>query len=79
MTAARALSEYDDDWDDLPMDAQNQLLGSLRLFLEHCPSCHGTLEFGTERVESCCREIEVVAVSCPDCGARILEVNHEGI
>ncbi|MEF8887773.1 MAG: hypothetical protein V5A30_08190 [Haloarculaceae archaeon] len=71
--AAHALEARYDGWSDLPVRARGQLLNGLRLFIDTCPACAGTPEFGTETVESCCSTREVAAVACPDCGARLFE------
>jgi rRNA maturation protein Nop10 len=46
------------------------------VFLESCPACGGDPELGEETVESCCRQAEVYTYSCPDCGARLLEIEQ---
>ena len=71
--AAHALEARYDGWSDLPVRARGQLLNGLRLFIDTCPACGGTPEFGTETVESCCSTREVAAVACPGCGARLFE------
>jgi hypothetical protein len=71
--AAHALGARYDGWSALPVRARGQLLNGLRLFIDTCPACAGTPEFGTETVESCCSTREVAAVACPDCGARLFE------
>ncbi|MEF8782897.1 MAG: hypothetical protein V5A39_03645 [Haloarculaceae archaeon] len=71
--AANALAGYHPDWDALGLRGQSQLLNGLRLFVDTCPACGGSPEFGTDTVESCCTSHEVAAVSCPDCGARLFE------
>ena len=71
--AAYALEQRYGGWSDLPVRARGQLLNGLRLFVDTCPACAGTPEFGTETVESCCSTREVAAVACPDCGARLFE------
>jgi hypothetical protein len=77
LAAAREFSEWLADWDDLPVAARSQLLGGLRIFLDACPVCEGPVLAGTEVVESCCRSHEVVASSCEDCDARLLEVPYD--
>lgn len=60
-------------WDDLDNPARSRVLGSLRAFLERCPSCDGALDLGTETVSSCCSSYDVVAMTCVDCDARLFE------
>ena len=78
VSAADLVAARDDDWEDRPIAVRGELLGGLRLFLEHCPDCGGPVTFGRETVQSCCRSHEVAAVSCDDCGARLFEAQFEG-
>lgn len=64
-----------EDWADLAPGVRSELLGGLRLFLERCPACDGDVSMATDTVESCCAEHEVLAVTCADCGARLLETD----
>ncbi|MEF8773838.1 MAG: hypothetical protein V5A23_01615 [Halobacteriales archaeon] len=74
MAAYPLLSERIDDWADYGRRAQGSLLKGTRVFLESCPTCEGELAFSRDTVESCCRSIDVVALSCTECDARLLEV-----
>lgn len=67
------LAETDPNWEDRDFSDRTRLLGGLRLWLDRCSVCDGRLEFGKEVVESCCRSHTVFAVTCIDCGARLLE------
>jgi hypothetical protein len=60
-------------WNELDNLARSQVLASLRVFLERCPSCDGALDLGTETVSSCCSSYDVVAMTCAGCGARLFE------
>jgi hypothetical protein len=60
-------------WDEYSSFERGELLQSLRLFLETCPSCGDPLSFGTDTVESCCTSHEVAAVTCDECGQRVFE------
>lgn len=71
--AASTLADRHEHWDRLSLKAQSQLLNGLRLFIDTCPECGGTPEFGTDTVESCCSTHEVAAVSCVECDARLFE------
>ncbi len=64
------------DWESLPLETQSQLVASLRVFVEQCPSCEGEISIGEETVESCCRAHEIYAITCDDCGARVIEVTQ---
>lgn len=76
LAGAAVLSDRFGRWESLDIGARSQVLGGLRIFLEACPVCDGPVLAGTETVESCCRSHEVVAASCDDCGARLLEVPY---
>lgn len=74
VAAAREFRGALDGWTDIPVRERSAVLSSLRLFLEQCPACDGRVTLGEEVVESCCRSVDVVAVTCQDCGARLFEV-----
>ncbi|MXV63214.1 hypothetical protein GS429_14285 [Natronorubrum sp. JWXQ-INN-674] len=73
VAAGRELKRRYPGWNDLENAERTRVLGSLRVFLEHCPTCDGTLELGTETVSSCCSSYDVVALACTDCDARLFE------
>jgi hypothetical protein len=73
LAAAQLLRERTHDWDERSLEEQTRVLRGLRVFLDACPSCDGAVTTSADTVESCCRAIDVVAVSCADCGARLLE------
>jgi hypothetical protein len=68
------LSDHVESWADLDIRDRGQLLNGARVFLESCPDCGGAVAFSEETVESCCREIDVVAMACEDCESVLLEV-----
>lgn len=71
--AARVLSERAAAWEELGVRQRSTVLDGLRLFLDSCPGCGADVTFGEDVVESCCRSIDVVAVTCASCGARLFE------
>jgi len=73
VAAAAVFRERLARWDDYSFEAQVELVGGLRLFLERCPDCDGPIAFGEETVESCCRSVDVVAMTCADCDSRLFE------
>ncbi len=77
LAAARALPEWVDGWEGLSPAEQGTLVRGLRIFVETCPTCGGAVVPAQETVESCCREYEVMAVSCQDCGERLFEAPAE--
>ncbi|WP_137286299.1 hypothetical protein [Halorussus salinisoli] len=76
LAAAKLLETRYDDWDALTVTNQSRVLSGLRIFLDSCPDCGGDVAMEQETVESCCRTMDVVAVSCSECDSRILEVEH---
>jgi hypothetical protein len=79
LAAAHELPGRVDGWASMPTEYRSQLLGGLRIFLEECPECGGPVLAGRETVESCCRSHEVVAASCEECDARLLELPYEDV
>lgn len=73
--AARILEDYVEGWSRATATERSRLLSGLRLFIETCPDCGGPVRFGQEVVESCCRSIDVVAVTCEECDARLFEMD----
>ncbi|MFB6301462.1 MAG: hypothetical protein ABEH78_01165 [Haloferacaceae archaeon] len=76
VAAANALCERSAGWDTLDIQSRSSLLNGLRIFLERCPACDSPVTIGEEVVQSCCRSVGVVAVTCQDCGARIFEAEY---
>lgn len=74
MTADWVLAARSPGWRDVDVVNRSRLLDSLRMFLDTCPACSGPARLGQETVESCCRSIDVVAVTCSDCDSRLFEV-----
>ncbi|WP_227015627.1 hypothetical protein [Haloarcula sp. JP-L23] len=73
------LAERSPDWDRLSVAERGAVLGGLRLFLDHCPTCGGPVSLETDTVESCCRSIDVVAISCQSCEDRLFEEPAEDV
>lgn len=78
MAAAEALDGRLDGWDVLTAPQRGQVLNGLRIFLDECPTCGGPVTFGEETVTSCCMGVDVVAVTCNDCGERLFEARQPG-
>ena len=73
IAASRLLGSWLEEWDEYEPGAKGQLLGSLRMFLETCPTAEGGVETTQETVESCCGSEEVFAVVCEETGDRLFE------
>lgn len=78
LAAAEILGRRWNDWHELPVGYQGELLGGLRLFLETCPRCDGEVSLDHQVVESCCRSYDVVAATCDACGDRLFEADVPG-
>lgn len=75
MAAERVLGERADNWTDLSVERRSGLLRSLRVYLDRCPRCGGTVQMTEETVASCCRSREVFACKCQECSIRLFEIN----
>lgn len=76
VAAANELRSRGRGWSALAVRQRSTVLQRLRVFLETCPSCGGQPAAGQEVVESCCRSIDVIAIECADCGARLFEAQQ---
>lgn len=72
--AGRVLADRCDAWRDRSTAERGQLLGQLRRYIDVCPACAGETTAQTAAAASCCRDYEVVTVSCSECGTRLFEV-----
>ena len=77
VAAAHELDDWVPRWRSIPLAARSELLGALRLFLDRCPTCDATLTLDHEVVRSCCRDRDVIALSCSGCGSRLLEADFD--
>ena len=73
IAGAIVLNRIDPTWSHRSIIEQMELLATLRLFLETCPSCGGEVSLEHQIVESCCRSRDVLAMSCTTCFARLVE------
>lgn len=72
MAADQVLQARTELWNNAEID-RVRLVGGLRLFLEQCPECGGSVTTREEVVESCCRSQSVLATGCEECSARLFE------
>jgi hypothetical protein len=77
VAAARELDDWVPRWRSIPLAGRSELLGALRLFLERCPACDAALTVDHEVLRSCCRDRDVIALSCAGCGSRLLEADFD--
>ncbi|SDG02629.1 hypothetical protein SAMN04488067_1138 [Halorubrum xinjiangense] len=75
VAADRVLTDRVDDWTTLSLPARSGVLGALRLFVEDCPACEGSVILEERVVESCCSSYDVVAGRCTACNARLFELD----
>ncbi|WP_435118066.1 hypothetical protein [Halolamina sp. C58] len=73
IAASRVLQSWISDWNSYDSQHKGQLLNSLRMFLETCPTTGGDIQTGEEVVESCCSSHKVIAVTCEETEERLFE------
>ncbi|MFB6156197.1 MAG: hypothetical protein ABEJ22_09895 [Haloferacaceae archaeon] len=73
----RELESRVPSWNDLPLAHRSEVLGGLRLCLDRCPACGGSVVVHQDVVESCCRSKDVVAATCEQCDARLFEADYD--
>lgn len=76
VAAAMELSEGHSHWKHVDIKERGGLLNGLRVFLDACPSCEGAVTFESDVVQSCCRSVDIVALTCQNCGARLFEAEQ---
>jgi hypothetical protein len=74
MAAERVLKDWVDNWTDLTVERRSGIARGVRVYLERCPRCDGTVTLDEEMVKSCCRAHRVLASRCDDCGVRLFEI-----
>ena len=78
VAAGKILGEWIDEFDEYEARQRGQILNSLRMFLEVCPTAEGGVRMTEDLVESCCSENTVIAVICEETGERIFEHQVRG-
>lgn len=73
MAADQELQVRAEHWRDAEI-GRVRLVEGLRVFLEYCPGCDGSVTTREEVVDSCCWSREVIAIACQECGARLFEI-----
>ncbi len=73
VAAGGLFSSWLDEWDQYDSKQRGQILNSLRMFLETCPTADGGVTMTEETVKSCCSSDTVVAVVCEETGDRLFE------
>ncbi|MCF2164883.1 hypothetical protein [Halobacterium salinarum] len=75
IAASRVLRSWVSGWEAYDSQERGQLLNTLRMFLETCPTTGGDVRIREEVVESCCSSHKVIAVTCEETGERLFEHN----
>jgi hypothetical protein len=76
VAAAAVFRERFEDWEALDSDSRRDLFERLRLLVETCPECGGSVERDDERLDPCCqRAYTVVWAECADCGSLLAELS----
>lgn len=79
MAADVALADRVTDWEALSPDYRSALARGLRIYLERCPDCGGTVAFGEETRSSCCRSWGVLVTRCEDCDTVLFQVESSAL
>lgn len=74
VAASEALDARSEEWNAIDHEQRGRILQRLRVFLDQCPSCQGTIADG-EATRGCCVDEQYFEVFCEDCGATILEAS----
>lgn len=74
LAAAGELARRSSEWSVANPVEKARVLTSLRVFIEDCPTCDGSVAIEQEVVESCCCSYDVVAAACSDCGSQLFEI-----
>lgn len=77
VAAEKELAEQHPEWEQLSPAETARVLFSLRIFIEWCPECDGSVVVEQEAVESCCRSYDVIAAACQDCESRLFEMEWD--
>jgi hypothetical protein len=73
VAAATELEEWI-DWTTLDKPKRDELLTGLRLFLQRCPTCDGSLSTDEDRIDPCCQKAQIVVQSvCENCDSPIVD------
>jgi hypothetical protein len=75
IAAVSILEKCLNDWATLDRDRQRSVLSGLRLCLEQCPSCDGSVDVTKDRVDPCCQKSHLIVDSiCENCGTALVNV-----
>ena len=77
IAADAVMADLDVEWHELPLAHRSTALGVLRLFVERCPACDGTVALDLAKRRSCCRDIDVIATTCQACNVRLFEAPYD--
>lgn len=70
---ASELTLAGDAWSDLDRTTRADLMARIRGVAATCPACGNETVVSDDTVESCCRSVDVVAVTCRGCSERLAE------
>lgn len=77
LAAEKELERWCEEWSILNDRDRSRMIASLRVFLEDCPSCGGSVSPVEENVDTCCRKNLVnVTLECEDCGDVVFEGSY---
>ena len=79
IAAADVLSDRSQDWSAFTPVEIAHLLKSLRIFINVCPECDGSVQMNQEVAESCCHSREVVVLRCIECDTHLFEMKSNNV
>lgn len=77
VAAAKELAERSSDWEQMHPIERARVLMSLRIFINKCPACGGTVQVTQDVVDSCCMSQDVVVSACQNCTDELFEIEWE--
>lgn len=77
-SAHRALAGRE-QWTSTAPEQRLGIARALRSFISTCPVCGGAVGLTEDKVSSCCRAWDVIAVRCEECEAHFLELEPRDI
>jgi hypothetical protein len=77
VAAAIKLKEENVVFNDLNPAETIHLLRSLRVFVDSCPECGGSIQVEQEVIDSCCNSYDVIISACQECDAPLFEIEWE--
>jgi hypothetical protein len=76
IAAESVLEERVPRWDEFDIAEVDQILTSLRSYMENCPMCDGELGIVTDVETGCCGAQDIYKLQCRTCESNLLRAGH---